>query len=188
MLNVKTRQTYLNALGFDCGKVDGIDGVKTKTAVLKLQQRYFYHYVNGKNQWDGIYGKNTDILLQSAYNCRDLKYFKLEEFRCKCGGKYCNGYPAVVSRTLAVKLDQTLRPKYGAMKIISGLRCSTWNAKQGGVSGSRHKLGKAVDFQCAQSKKGASYRTQIIAFCKKHFRYSYGNTSGMGASIHVDVS
>lgn len=188
MLSVRNRQVYFQAIGIDCGKIDNIWGAKCKAATLELQKRYFPHYVNGQNQLDGIYGKNTDILLQSAYNCRDLKYFKLSEFKCKCGGKYCNGYPAVVSRELALKLDKTLRPKYGAIKIISGLRCATWNTKQGGVSGSRHKLGKAVDFQCALSKKGATYRKQIIAFCKKHFRYSYGNTAGMGSSIHVDVS
>lgn len=187
MLETKMAQTYLNAIGIDCGKVDGIKGTKFKAAILKLQKKYFTNYVNGVNQWDGIYGKKTDILLQSAYNCNGLKYFKLSEFKCKCGGKYCNGYPAIVSRDLAQKLDTILRPKYGAMTIISGLRCETWNKKQGGAAGSRHKQGKAVDFQCAASRKGKAERNKIIAYCKKLFRYCYGNTSGMGASIHVDV-
>ena len=188
MLNVKTRQEYLNAIGIGCGAEDGIWGAKCRTATLALQKRYFPHYVGGVNQHDGKYGPKTDILLQSAYNCRGLKYFKLEEFRCKCGGEYCNGYPAVVSRTLALKLNQTLRPKYGAITIVSGLRCETWNRKQGGVAGSRHRLGKAADFQCALSRKSKDERSKIIAYCKRHFRYCYGNTAGMGASVHVDVS
>lgn len=182
MLSIKKRQKYLKALGFYDGKIDGKWDAECKKAVLKLQKKYF-----PKEEQDSKYGTKTDILLRSAYNCRGLKYFKLEEFKCNCGGKYCTGYPAVVSRSLALKLDQKLRPKYGAMTITSGLRCTTWNRLQGGVTGSRHTQGKAVDFQCAESRKGASARNEIITYCKKHFRYSYGNTSGMGASIHVDV-
>lgn len=181
MLSVRTRQTYLKALGFYAGQVDGIEGKLTKAAYLALQKRYF-----PKREHDGKYGYKTDILLQSAYNCRGLRYFKLEEFRCPCGN--CTGYPAVISRDLVLKLEQNLRPKYGSMIIKSGLRCKSWNTRVGGVSNSRHKTGKAVDFQCALSRKGASYRTQIISYCKKIFRYAYGNTSGMGASIHVDVN
>lgn len=183
MLSIRNRQKYLKALGFYKGEVDGVWGKLSKAATLALQKKYFTR----EKDRDGVYGNNTDILLRSAYNCRDLKYFKLTEFKCKCGGRYCTGYPAVISRSLALKLDQKLRPKYGAMSIISGLRCSTWNRLQGGVANSRHTQGKAVDFQCALSRKGASYRNQIIAFCKKIFRYCYGNTAGMGASIHVDV-
>lgn len=184
MLSIRTRQKYFNAIGIDCGKEDGVWGKKCKAATLKLQKKYF----TDPKEWDAEYGTKTDILLQSAYNCRGLKYFKLEEFKCKCGGRYCTGYPAVVSRSLALKLDQKIRPKYGAITIISGLRCKQWNNMQGGVSGSYHTKGKAVDFQCAESRKGSYARTKIIAYCKKIFRYSYGNTSGMGASIHVDVS
>ena len=183
MLSVKKRQTYLKELGFYTGRIDGIEGKLTKAAYLALQKKYFKR----KKDRDGIYGKNTDILLQSAYNCRDLKYFKLEEFECGCGGKYCTGYPAVISRSLVLKLDRNLRPKYGAIIIKSAVRCSKWNSRVGGITNSRHKTGKAVDFQCAESRKGVSYRNQIIAYCKKIFRYCYGNTTGMGASIHVDV-
>lgn len=182
ILSIKNRQKYLKALGFYDGKISGKEDKPLKEAYLKLQKKYF-----PKEEQDSKYGTKTDILLRSAYNCRDLKYFKLEEFKCNCGGKYCTGYPAVVSRSLVLKLDQKLRPKYGAMTITSCLRCTTWNRMQGGVTGSRHPLGKAADFQCAKSRKGASARNKIITYCKKHFRYSYGNTSGMGASIHVDV-
>lgn len=183
MLSVKTRQKYLKTLGFYDGKIDGKWGTKSKKATLALQKKYF----SREKDRDGVYGNNTDILLRSAYNCRGLKHFKLEEFKCKCRGKYCTGYPAVVSRSLVLKLDQKLRVKYGAMSIISGLRCKRWNVLQGGVSGSMHTKGKAVDFQCAESRKGVSARKKIIAYCKKHFSYAYGNTSGMGASIHVNV-
>lgn len=183
MLKIKTRQKYLKALGFYSGPITGKEDKLTKAAYKKLQNKYF---TRAKDK-DGIYGPDTDKLLRSAYNCRGLKYFKLEEFKCKCGGKYCTGYPAVVSRSLVLKMEQKVRPKYGAISIISGLRCKTWNRLQGGVSNSRHTTGKALDFQCAESRKGVTARKRIIAYCKKIFRYCYGNTSGMGASIHVDV-
>ena len=86
-----------------------------------------------------------------------------------------------------MKLNQIGRPKYGSTDIISGLRCTYHNKRVGGVSNSKHMQGKAVDFQCAKSRKSAADRTQIITYCKKHFRYCYGNTAGMGRSIHVDV-
>lgn len=182
MLSVTTRQVYLKELGFYKGEVDGIWGTLSEAATLALQKRYF-----PEREWDGKYGTKTDILLQSAYNCRGLRYFKLEEFRCPCGK--CTGYPAVVSRTLAVKLDTIIRPKYGSTTIISGLRCNSYNAKVGGVAKSKHKQGKAVDFQCAESRKGSANRTAIIKYCKTtaKFRYSYGNTAGMGRSVHVEV-
>ena len=50
--DVRELQTKLNSLGFDCGKVDGIFGTKTLTAVKKFQQKY-------KLAVDGIVGKNT---------------------------------------------------------------------------------------------------------------------------------
>lgn len=183
MLSIKTRQKYLKELGFYTGKVDGIEGKLTKKAYLSLQKKYFVN----KKEHDSKYGTNTDILLQSAYNCKNLKYFKLEEFKCDCGGKHCTGYPVVVDKTLLKKLENTLRPKYGAITITSGLRCNKRNAEVGGVANSRHKLGKAVDFRCAESVKGSANRTDMVKFCLKHFRYSYGNTAGMGASVHVDV-
>lgn len=37
--NVRLLQQYLNALGFDCGKIDGIFGPKTKKAVKQLQAK-----------------------------------------------------------------------------------------------------------------------------------------------------
>ncbi|MBQ2135410.1 MAG: peptidoglycan-binding protein, partial [Clostridia bacterium] len=64
MLSIKERQTYLKHLGFYFGNIDGIVGPKTKTAYKSLQKTFFIR----EKDIDGIYGKNTDILLQNAYN------------------------------------------------------------------------------------------------------------------------
>lgn len=183
LLSIKNRQKYLKALGFYDGPVDGKWNKECKVATLNLQKKYFPK----SKDWDSVYGPDTDILLRSAWNCRDLKYFKLEEFKCGCGGKHCTGYPAVVSRNLALKLDRKVRPKYGRINITSGLRCKKFNAKVGGSIYSLHMEGKAVDFNCAESRKGASARNSMIKWLKTIFKYSYGNTPGMGIAVHVNI-
>lgn len=50
--DVKTLQTRLNELGYDCGAVDGIFGAKTYNAVVKFQKDHGLSV-------DGIVGKNT---------------------------------------------------------------------------------------------------------------------------------
>lgn len=188
LLSVKKRQEYLKALGFYIGEIDGIVGAKTKKAYEDLQSAYF---TRAKDK-DGVYGKNTDILLRNLYNVK--KYcpnFKLEEFKCGCKGKYCTGYPTVLNIQLLKNL-QALRNKFGATTITSGLRCSKHNSAVGGTSGSRHKSGKAVDIKNAVSAT-VQGRKQIMSFWKTlpKWRYTYCNINGdypnMGTSVHVDV-
>lgn len=181
LLSIKTRQKRMKALGFYDGEIDGKWDKKCKIPTLKLQRKYF-----PAREQDSDYGPKTDILLRCAWNCRDLKYFKLEEFRCGCKGRYCTGYPAVISRSFVKKLDNKVRPKYGAMTVTSGLRCKTYNRLVGGVTNSLHLKGKAIDFACKESLKGYSARVKMIKWLKTIFKYSYGNTSGMGNAVHVN--
>lgn len=188
LLSVKKRQEYLKALGFYTGKIDGIVGPLTKSAYKELQKAYFTR----KSDIDGIYGKNTDILLRNAYNVKvNCKNFKLEEFRCGCGGKHCTGYPAVLDVQL-LKNVQAIRDKYGATSITSGLRCSKHNNAVGGASNSRHKSGKALDIKNSTSKS-VSGRKSIMSFFKTlaNQRYTYCNINGeyanMGTAVHIDV-
>ena len=95
MLSVKKRQEYLKYLGYYKGAIDGKVGSGTKKAYKDLQNDYFFR---AKDK-DGLYGKNTDILLQNAYNVKKYaKNFNLKtELSCHCKGKYCTGYPAIYS-------------------------------------------------------------------------------------------
>lgn len=188
MLSVRGRQSYLKALGFYIGKVDGIVGDKTQKAYAALQDKYFTR----KEDKDGIYGKNTDKLLQNAYRvslyCQN---FKLEEFKCQCGGKYCTGYPEILDAQLLANV-QHVRDQFGSTVITSGMRCSKHNSKVGGSLLSRHKSGKAVDLKGAYTKT-ESGRKDVMAFWKTmpRQRYTYCNISGnypnMGSAVHVDV-
>ena len=58
---VKTLQTMLNAIGYNCGTVDGDFGNKTLTALKAFQTDY-------KLSVDGIYGPKSRNALEKAYN------------------------------------------------------------------------------------------------------------------------
>lgn len=188
MLSIKKRQTYLKELGYYKGNIDGIVGAQTKAAYKALQKDYFTR----EKDIDGIYGNNTEKLLLNAYYVKTYtKNFRLEEFKCRCGGKYCTGYPAVLDIQFLKNL-QAVRDQFGSVRIGSGIRCEIYNAKIGGVVGSRHKRGKAADIACSITKT-LEGRYKVMSFWKKlpQQRYCYCNVNGnypnMGTSVHVDV-
>ena len=107
-------------------------------------------------------------------NIKDFKNFKLSEIKCKCGGKYCNGYPVGFSYELMNQL-QKIRDHFGkAVIITSAIRCKRHNKNVQGVEHSKHVEGRAVDFYV----KGISYNT-LKAFVNKlpYNQYTY-NISG----------
>lgn len=63
--DVRTLQTNLNTLGFDCGKVDGIFGTSTLAAVKKFQQKYNLGV-------DGVVGKNTFKKLEELLTSKKI--------------------------------------------------------------------------------------------------------------------
>lgn len=199
MLSIKTRQKYLKNLGFYNGKIDGVEGSNTKKAYKALQTKYF----DRKKDIDGVYGNNTEILLRNAERVRlYAKNFKLTEFKCECGGKYCTGYHTLLDINL-LKYVQKLRNKYGALTITSGLRCPNYNANIGGIRGSKHTQGKAVDWFTTYTFKSLANRKEAInwyanncskmfyAYCDGYARYKYRreypSVPSMYKSIHVDV-
>ena len=107
-------------------------------------------------------------------NIKDFKNFKLSEIKCKCGGKYCNGYPTGFSYELMRQL-QEIRNHFGkAVIITSGIRCPQHNKNVQGVAHSKHVEGRAVDFYV----KGVNYAT-LKTFVNKlpYNQYTY-NISG----------
>jgi len=198
MLSIKERQKMLKELGYYSGKIDGIEGKSTKAGYKSLQNKYFIR----KKDKDGVYGADTEKLLMCAYRVKlYTKNFKLEEFRCECGGKWCTGYPATL-RVSLLKYAQKLRNRYGAMIVTSGLRCEKFNASIGGIRGSKHTQGKAIDFYNNKTKSLAD-RKKIIdwyannclnmnyCYCNGYARFKvrkeYPSVSTMGTSIHFDV-
>ena len=115
-------------------------------------------------------------------NINDFKNFKLSEIKCKCGGKYCNGYPVGFSYDLLKQL-QDIRNHFNKPVIItSAIRCTTHNKNVGGVKNSRHTKGTAVDFYV----KGVNYNT-LKSYINKlpYNNYTY-NISG--SVMHHDIN
>lgn len=155
-------QCLLQYLGYYTITVDGIWGPGTEQAVKDFQ------HDNGLEE-DGVPGVLTQPALVKAVSegkfkpkeiqsetdndgaeelwWNDIRYFTRDEFRCKCGGKYCNGFPAEPQEGMVRAIDN-VREHFGkAFTPNSGVRCPTHNANVGGVSNSRHLYGKAVDFR-----------------------------------------
>lgn len=156
-------QDLLDYLGYPVGAPDGITGSQTRQAVMLFQT------AEGLKA-DGIVGEQTEIRLKDAvWQDRfakdnivpsngqstaetgtfwdDICYFRRAEFRCQCGGKYCNGFPAEpVEET--VRLADEIRRRAGVpLNVNSGVRCKQHNADPnvGGVWNSLHLTGQAID-------------------------------------------
>lgn len=118
------------------------------------------------------------------------KYFKKEEFKCKCGGKYCNGYPTGIAKSLVDNMN-LLRTIYGkSITITSGLRCKKHNSAVGGASNSAHLTGCACDWNFTNKTFTQAQKNEIIAFIKKlpNYHYSYSNQTNMYNAIHIDTN
>ena len=111
----------------------------------------------------------------------DIEFFKREEFRCKCGGLYCNGFPAEPSEQTVRWADEIRKRLNVPLGVNSGLRCEIWNRLNDGASQSQHKTGHACDLGApagVSPEKMASVAEEII-----------GNTGGIGIyswGIHID--
>ncbi|WP_297192367.1 D-Ala-D-Ala carboxypeptidase family metallohydrolase [uncultured Campylobacter sp.] len=75
---------------------------------------------------------------------KENKYFKIDEFKCKCGK--CE-LPKNVPSDELVDLLCEIREHFNApLSINSAYRCPSHNAKVGGAKNSQHTIGSAVDF------------------------------------------
>ena len=159
--------------------IDGLAGQETKDATAKWQRE------NSLTP-DGIAGTMTrgEILKLPAPEIDDwwssIHYFSRKEFACKCG-RYCNGYPAQMQRGVVELADRARAELKGVGFISSGLRCRRHNADVGGVSDSRHLVGKAIALRI----EGKSAR-QTLAWAQKQpeVRYAYAIDTSF---VHIDI-
>lgn len=181
-MTTKQKQHLLAYLGYYEGEIDGIFGNQSKAATEKFQADYDISV-------DGVFGEQTEKRILQVVGTGELpevdwdsvKYFKRREFKCKCGGKHCNGFPVEPDKRLVAVADR-VREHFGkAMTVNSGVRCEAHNVAVGGVANSRHKLGKAMDFKI--SGKTAA---EILAYVKQQpeIRYAYAINN---RSVHMDV-
>ena len=196
-MTIKQRQLLLAYLGYYVGLVDGDWGSLSKTACTAFQKdreitadgyggpetdKALKHAVaNDLFKSEPVVDEDTNVPTTTGTFWDHIRYWSREEFRCQCGGKYCNGFPAEPAQNLVELLDD-VRENFGRPgHRSSGLRCRTWNAIQGGVDTSRHMYGKAMDFRI----EGRT-ADQVLAYVNGHSgtRYAYDID---GTYVHVDV-
>lgn len=178
--DVKELQQLLNKHGFNLA-VDGIIGNHTINAIKSIQSKKGLKV-------DGIAGADTIKALKGSTSVpkidwTEFEYFKREEFKCQCGGKYCNGYPAEMNPKL-VNILEELRKYFGkAVRIMSGARCKQHNKNVGGVSNSQHLYGNAADIYI----EGVDRELIKKKAYELGAKYVYYGTPGMGQSVHINV-
>lgn len=187
-MTVKQKQCLLYYLGYYAGKIDGEWGELSRTATRSFQQTY------GLTA-DGNFGPATEKKILAviasgeapktetkAVGWEDIRYFTKTEFKCKCGGRHCNGYPAEIDMVMVGYADE-IRHRLGKpVPVNSGLRCSIHNANEGGVSNSQHLYGTAADLGCPAGATPA----QMAAIAEEVM----GGTGGIGIyswGIHIDT-
>lgn len=195
-MTIKQQQHLLGYLGYYNGQIDGQWGRMSAEACRAFQADY------GLTP-DGICGTMTQKMLIGAISGTaakverpakdinvpsngtfwdEIRYFTREEFRCKCGGRYCNGYPAEMQEAV-VKIADAARAHFGKpAHVVSGLRCRQWNAHEGGVANSQHMYGEAIDLRI--DGVGSEELRQFVATQPGH-RYSYCINS---TNVHFDIN
>lgn len=186
------KQCLLRYLGYYTEDVDGIWGADSKAATKEFQK-------DNNLKEDGVFGSSTEkaalahIAAKTGFKkvssestgglwWKNIKHFTRDEFKCRCGGKYCKGFVVEPEEKL-VRVADDIREELGApATVTSGVRCTRHNANVGGVSNSRHLSGKAMDFGI----KGKT-ADQIIAVVKKHpeIRYYYKIDN---KHVHMDIA
>lgn len=195
-MTVRQIQNLLQYLGYYTADVDGIFGRITRQAITDFQRafgglrttgepdeatqkalRHAVSYgISVKDATDKNVGDNN-----AGTFWDEIEFFDREEFRCKCGGKYCNGYPCEPDEKMVRYADE-IRRRLGVPLIVnSGLRCKVWNQKNNGATASKHMTGLACDLGAPKGitpKQMASVAEEVI-----------GNTGGIGIyswGIHID--
>lgn len=189
-MTVLQQQCLLSYLGYNPGPLDGVMGERTQGALSRFRQDAGLEPEGtageetwrALRQWVGEDRKKPEGTQSAQGWWQQIRHFTREEFRCKCGGRYCNGYPAEMQEAV-VKIADAARAHFGKpAHVISGLRCQQWNAHEGGVANSQHMYGEAIDLRIdgVDSEK----LRQFVESQPGH-RYSYRINS---TNVHFDIN
>jgi hypothetical protein len=139
---IRKLQSDLNALGFPCGRVDGLNGPATRTGVARFQVAYGWRPITV----DGQYGPQTlGALNQVVSTGRLSPNFTVSELRTRTRHGGPKDGTCWVHRDLLVGLER-LRAHVGRpLGIVSGWRDVAHNTRVGGARTSQHTYGAAPE-------------------------------------------
>lgn len=175
----KQKQALLAYLGYYVGAIDGIWGSGSRAAANAFKADYgvaaddktLLQAVNGT-----IQSKEKDTGWDS------IRYFKRDEFKCKCGGRYCNGFPEEPHMATVRFADEIRHRLRKPVPVNSGLRCRQHNANTpGAAANSNHMTGGAADLGCPSgSTPSEMYKIaeDVMGDTGGIIQYSWG--------IHID--
>ena len=161
-------------------QVDGLGGPETDKA---LRHAVAYDLFQVANAVDVC--KNKDVPSKTGTFWDEIEFFTREEFRCQCGGKYCNGFPVEPQEKMVRTVDEIRRRLGVPVTIVesggSGVRCEIHNRNVGGVENSDHKTGNAADLHSNKSpEEMARVAEEVMGDTGQIGIYSWG--------IHVGIN
>ena len=201
-MNLEQQQCYLGALGYyklrrkdGTLAVDGIPGPATRNGIYNFQLQHRKRPDGSLLEADGSFGPATELALRQVIGNEEApqeaapgenpsregyQWISPSDFRCRCGGQYCSGWPAQPDKRLLELLEQIGGHFGKPIRAHSGLRCIVWNRLQGGAGTSKHMYGLAMDFHLDGVTPEAlyEYADQLL-----------GNSGGLGIydwGIHLD--
>ena len=200
-MNVKDIQCLLAFLKkadgtrYYTGEVDGISGPLTRKALEDFQKDFGGLAVTGEADADT--GQALRHAVASGFPHRgpapednsgsswwdEIEFFTPEEMACKCGGKYCDGFPHAIQPLLMQILDRARRWSGDPIVIVSGLRCPEWNRIQKGVANSQHMFGEAADVYFYGVSPNAA-----LAWLQSQPDVRYAYRIEDSNNIHFDIS
>ena len=168
-MTITQKQLLLNYLGYDTGGIDGIWGPRSQKAEAAFRA--------ARNCPDAPLESALRVAVAGETLWDTVKYFSPVEFSCKCGcGAATQMDPGLI------RLAEEVRSHFDAPCIVSsGLRCEKHNKAVGGAAGSRHMLGKAMDFRI---KGRTAVETLSFVQSLPSVRYAYAIDKNY---VHMDV-
>lgn len=161
------------------GPLDGIWGPESRKAAERFLKDFGGAEAGDKSAED------NNVPIKTGTFWDEIEYFDREEFRCQCGGKYCNGFPVEPQEKMVRTVDEIRRRLGVPVEIVtaggSGIRCEKHNASiKGAAANSEHKYGRAADLHSSASPERMKQVAEEVM----------GNTGGIGLyswGIHVDT-